>query len=911
MPKGTPEVGPTVRSVAIVVAFALWSTTFGATTVAASRAGNGDDTMARSSVERLAGSDRYETTAAVSRATFPTGAPTVVIATGTSFADALAAAPLAAISDGPVLLTGRSRLPEATRTELSRLDPARVVVLGGPAAIDDAVVEAIRLLGFPTDRVGGGNRYATAAKASAATHTAGVPGVVVASGASFADSLLAAAVAAERRLPLLLAHPGRAPDETLAELERLRPDAVWLVGGGGAVGENVAGLLGLAADAPVERIHGSNRFHTAAAVTKRFWTSSTTATLATGRTFPDALAGAWLAGATGAPVILSRPTCLDELGLAELDRLGASDLTLLGGTAALGPGVAALETCSPLAAMTVPDDPDLTGVRREFVLRPGEALDRVVVTDDAVVLAAGARRPTLHVDDGTIVGLSDPDLGTLDIDLDLVEGSLTISPAQSELVTEPVTVLLSELDRALVGAPATRRTAVSSRATRVAADSAVATATVRGTVEAVIGFDGLPTDGSLPLSWSVEHRTACHVDATCEVAEGFFDGTTLRFLADLVAEVRVDSVPVADLEPDRLEECVADLNRDARDLAEFGVVISLVSLALTVLVPPGSAVAAGIGALLSIAGGVVSGWGLQVEHRGALAQCVRWVVEQQVQRAAVERFDGTEVAFGVVLHPDEGWSADPSAVDFTTTIAIPSSGALPAAFERVVLDSVIGIEIVEQPSVAPGENAPLRWRLTGTPREYPVRWSYVNRSCPSGRSCGSHSGQVDGADDHDQAVQAGVFCHDDLSAPATYAYDLWVNDSPGTDRRVTTSVSWVCSPPGDGPGGEPPASADRIVGDWDEPFVGSYLVSGPTGGPWVGRLGSTNPSFPCSGRTVWEIESYDGASGIYSGFRRFYDGDCHETGTGPATWELLDDDTLVWRYLSAGGPVEREFFRVG
>jgi spore coat protein A len=85
-------------------------------------------------LDRVAGAGRLETAAAISASTFAPGAPVAYVATGAGFADALTGGPAAARQGGPVLLTIGSALAEATRAELQRLRPARIVVLGGEEA---------------------------------------------------------------------------------------------------------------------------------------------------------------------------------------------------------------------------------------------------------------------------------------------------------------------------------------------------------------------------------------------------------------------------------------------------------------------------------------------------------------------------------------------------------------------------------------------------------------------------------------------------------------------------------------------------------------------------------------------------------------------------------------------------------
>lgn len=86
---------------------------------------------------RVAGDDRYATSAALCAATYPDGAPAVYLANGQTFADAVSAATL---PDGCVLLvpTG-DNLPASVRAELAR-HAVTVVGLGGPVAVSDAQI---------------------------------------------------------------------------------------------------------------------------------------------------------------------------------------------------------------------------------------------------------------------------------------------------------------------------------------------------------------------------------------------------------------------------------------------------------------------------------------------------------------------------------------------------------------------------------------------------------------------------------------------------------------------------------------------------------------------------------------------------------------------------------------------------
>ena len=95
----------------------------------------------------------------------------VYIATGENFPDALGAAAAAGAGLAPVLLVQQNVIPQPTLDELNRLEPRRVVIVGGLAVISQAVENQLDALAFNpfVQRLSGANRYATAAELSEAT----------------------------------------------------------------------------------------------------------------------------------------------------------------------------------------------------------------------------------------------------------------------------------------------------------------------------------------------------------------------------------------------------------------------------------------------------------------------------------------------------------------------------------------------------------------------------------------------------------------------------------------------------------------------------------------------------------------------------------------------------------------------
>jgi putative cell wall-binding protein len=291
---------------------------------------------------RIAGSDRYGTAAAVSRAHYAAGVPVAYLTTGETYPDALAGGPAAGRQGGPILLTQRTRLPSETRTELARLHPDRIVVLGGTGVVSDGVVRSLDdYTSGSVERLAGVNRYATAAAISRDVFAPGASTAFVATGEGFADALAAGPAAIKMHAPLLLTRGSSLPSETATELERLRPTTIYVLGGQSVVGDDVLRSLDAIATGSAVRIAGADRFETAAAVAHRYFELPALTYVANGMLFPDALAAVPAAGRAVAPLLLTTAGSLASATQNELLRLRPARTRLIGGTAVVSDGVAA------------------------------------------------------------------------------------------------------------------------------------------------------------------------------------------------------------------------------------------------------------------------------------------------------------------------------------------------------------------------------------------------------------------------------------------------------------------------------------------------------------------------------------------------------------------------------------------
>lgn len=302
--------------------------------------------------ERIEGANRFETAAQVS-ARF-SSADIAFVANGLNFPDALSAAPVAAKLGGPVLLTRPDALPPAAAGELARLSPSTVVIVGSTGSVSDAVSSEIQSL-LPEaaiERVAGENRYATSrALARYGFSDSYVREVYIATGASFPDALSAGSIAGHNEFPVILVDGKSASVDqaTVDLLHELRPQEAFLLGQAGTISESYRSSFYMMEQPrpQITRYGGTDRYMTSFQLNQLAYGASPTENvyLALGTNFPDALAGAALAGAEGAPLFIVKGNCVPLQVKNLIQGLSAQKLVLLGGPAGLTTAVENLVSC--------------------------------------------------------------------------------------------------------------------------------------------------------------------------------------------------------------------------------------------------------------------------------------------------------------------------------------------------------------------------------------------------------------------------------------------------------------------------------------------------------------------------------------------------------------------------------------
>ncbi|WP_165065747.1 cell wall-binding repeat-containing protein [Marisediminicola senii] len=250
-----------------------------------------------------------------------------------------------------------------------------------------ASTTALPAMDAAVQRHTGDDRYDVAVSI-ARGYDPGVPVVYIAKGTDYADALSAAPAAAAQGGPLLLVQPTAVPRAVAAELARLKPQRIVVVGGTASVSAAVYESLSRLTP-EIVRLGGADRYAASRAIVEyafgdssslfadarvggaaRGGTAGTTITtgtastgdtgagdtgasrvyLATGANFPDALSAGAAAGSQGGAVLLvnGRAGTLDPATRDAIRALDVDDIVIAGGPNSVSTGIeAAAKSLAP------------------------------------------------------------------------------------------------------------------------------------------------------------------------------------------------------------------------------------------------------------------------------------------------------------------------------------------------------------------------------------------------------------------------------------------------------------------------------------------------------------------------------------------------------------------------------------
>ena len=290
------------------------------------------DTNVSPKIERISGSDRFETSINISK-TIYNNSKDIVLVNGYEFPDGITGGVLASSLGGPLLLTTKDKLVPSIENEIKRLSPKNIYILGGKASISENIEKKLKDNKYNVIRLGGINRYDTAKLvADKIMSISGTDTIGLANGSNFADALSSTALLSRSEIPLLLTTSEYMPDETSKFIkDNNNLENALIFGGQSSVsikqGEN------LSKDLNITRFKGENRFRTSYEIAHSGFAYAETVILVSGNEFPDALASAPLATKRFAPILLASANNIDKSVMSYITK--AKRIIFVGGEKSL------------------------------------------------------------------------------------------------------------------------------------------------------------------------------------------------------------------------------------------------------------------------------------------------------------------------------------------------------------------------------------------------------------------------------------------------------------------------------------------------------------------------------------------------------------------------------------------------
>ena len=259
---------------------------------------------------KLMGLTRYETSVEVSKKGW-SKADTVILVNGYANADGLTASPLASAYNAPILLTEQGKLSEGAKAEIKRLNPSKVILIGGTTVLSDNLISQVKGINsnISVERLGGLTRYETSLYIAKKLDTiVDVSKAYVCYGYGEADALSIAAKAGTEKTPIILAERNRVPAATLSWLRGEALQTAYFIGGDTVLYNNVISEINgiTSQNVSSNRVAGANRFDTNAAVINKFYPETVQpAFIATkGLVLADALTAGPFGAKLNSPIVL-------------------------------------------------------------------------------------------------------------------------------------------------------------------------------------------------------------------------------------------------------------------------------------------------------------------------------------------------------------------------------------------------------------------------------------------------------------------------------------------------------------------------------------------------------------------------------------------------------------------------------
>ena len=289
-------------------------------------------------ITELTGSDRYETAVKISKEGWKNGSDKVVIINGDVSIDGIISTPLATTYNAPILLVEKNNVPNSVKSELKRLNPRDVIIIGDENAISKTTANQIKsTVNASQTRLKGSNRYETSlliAKEIDKNHDVEKVYITNANGGEV-DALTIAAKAGQDKQPIILTDKDSITDNTYKWLKSEDLQNAYFIGGPQMISTNVINKVNDITKDNVtnNRVYGADRHETNANVIKKFYTDDELEAVLVAKSdvLVDALAAGPLAANLKSPILITPKTYVSAYHKDNLEAKSANKVYKIGG----------------------------------------------------------------------------------------------------------------------------------------------------------------------------------------------------------------------------------------------------------------------------------------------------------------------------------------------------------------------------------------------------------------------------------------------------------------------------------------------------------------------------------------------------------------------------------------------------
>ncbi|HBG7674074.1 TPA: N-acetylmuramoyl-L-alanine amidase [Clostridioides difficile] len=289
-------------------------------------------------ITELTGSDRYETAVKISKEGWKNGSDKVVIINGDVSIDGIISTPLATTYNAPILLVEKNNVPDSVKSELKRLNPKNIIIIGDENAISKTTANQIKsTVNASQTRLNGSNRYETSlliAKEIDKNHDVEKVYITNANGGEV-DALTIAAKAGQDKQPIILTDKDSITDNTYKWLKSEDLQNAYFIGGPQMISTNVINKVnGITKDSVTNnRVYGADRHETNANVIKKFYTDDELEAVLVAKSdvLVDALAAGPLAANLKSPILITPKTYVSAYHKDNLEAKSANKVYKIGG----------------------------------------------------------------------------------------------------------------------------------------------------------------------------------------------------------------------------------------------------------------------------------------------------------------------------------------------------------------------------------------------------------------------------------------------------------------------------------------------------------------------------------------------------------------------------------------------------